>query len=115
MKVTRVLLVEDDELVRLSTVELLEALGFSTKAVASADKALETLRTEKFTVMITDMGLPGMSGNNLAAIVRQRHPTLGIVFASGAPPTFRLPANAIWLTKPCNADELASAINSFAG
>jgi signal transduction histidine kinase/CheY-like chemotaxis protein len=80
----RVLLVEDEVVLRMSTVDMLERLGCLVAAVGSAEQALELLdRGGSYEVLLTDLGLPGMSGEELAAEVRRRLPALPVIIASG--------------------------------
>jgi signal transduction histidine kinase/DNA-binding response OmpR family regulator/CHASE3 domain sensor protein len=80
----RVLFVEDEVVLRMSTVDMLERLGCLVAAVGSAEQALELLdRGSTFEVLLTDLGLPGMSGEELAAEVRRRIPALPVIIATG--------------------------------
>jgi signal transduction histidine kinase/DNA-binding response OmpR family regulator len=80
----RVLLVEDEVLLRMSTTDMLERLGCSVSAVGSGEAALEMLgQGDAHDLLITDVGLPGMSGEELALKVRERFPSLPVVIASG--------------------------------
>ena len=80
----RVLLVEDEVLVRMSTADMLGRLGCVVETAASGEQALDLLADRgAFDLMITDLGLPGMSGEELAAVVREKFPTLRVIIASG--------------------------------
>jgi signal transduction histidine kinase/DNA-binding response OmpR family regulator len=80
----RVLLVEDEVLLRMSTTDMLEQLGCSVAGVGSGEAALELLTREGgYDLLVTDLGLPGMSGEELAAKVREQFPSLPVVIASG--------------------------------
>jgi len=78
-----VLLVEDDEDIRTSALELMELLGHDVVAVASAESALGELPSRRFDVLFTDVTLPGMSGVALAREVARLHPEMKIIIASG--------------------------------
>jgi signal transduction histidine kinase/ActR/RegA family two-component response regulator len=80
---TRVLVVDDDDDVRLVAHAIVEELGYEAVAAASGQEALKRLEEESFALMLTDVAMPGMSGVELAAKVRQAYPDLLIVFASG--------------------------------
>ena len=63
----RVLIVEDDPSVRLLIREVLGELSYDTIAVAEANAALSVLRSDRsITLLISDVGLPGMNGRQLA-------------------------------------------------
>jgi CheY-like chemotaxis protein len=80
----RVLLVEDEVVLRMSTTDMLEQLGCFVSGVGSGEQALELLtRGGSFDLLLTDLGLPGMSGEELASEVRRRFPRLPVVIASG--------------------------------
>jgi CheY-like chemotaxis protein len=80
----RILLVEDDGLIRMVTTEMLEGLGHSVIEAADATEALRVLDQEPVDLMITDVGLPDMPGNRLAVEAVRVRPDLKIVFATGA-------------------------------
>ncbi|HET6469987.1 MAG TPA: response regulator [Geminicoccaceae bacterium] len=109
----RVLLVEDEALVRLATAGMLEELGHAVIEAPSAEAALEVLRQDgAVDVLFTDVGLPGMSGLELAAEARRRAPDLKIVLASGygaEPGQAPGPPGTVRLAKPYLGDDLALA------
>lgn len=78
-----ILLVEDDELVRHSTVAMIEALGHVVVAAGDAEAALVLLQMRRFDILMTDINLPGMSGEVLAAEARAIDPELRLVFVTG--------------------------------
>ena len=76
-----VLLVEDDASVRLLVSDVLSELGYSALEAAEPLAALKILGSEqRLDLMISDVGLPGMNGRQLAEIARQRRPELPILF-----------------------------------
>lgn len=80
----RILLVEDEPLILMSTTDMLETMGHSVFEAASAEEALSVFEREDVDVLLTDHGLPGMSGADLAVACRRKRQGLGIIFASGA-------------------------------
>jgi signal transduction histidine kinase/FixJ family two-component response regulator len=111
-----VLVVEDDELVRLGTVDMVRQLGHDVAEAASGYAALELLRQRpEIDVVITDLGLPGMSGQELMTAARELRPELPILVATGyaAADLKREPQLAdkvILLLKPFLADDLRKAL-----
>ncbi|CAO3457433.1 FOG: PAS/PAC domain [Azospirillum argentinense] len=103
----RVLLVEDDALIRLVTVEMLTGLGHTVFEAGNAEEAMAIAGTEAVDLLLTDISLPGMSGERLAAALRERHPVLPVVFASGAD---RAPNGGVHLPKPYDDAALAAAL-----
>jgi signal transduction histidine kinase len=80
----RVLVVDDDPIVATGTVAMLEDLGHVATEVPSGDAALQLLGSDTvIDLVITDHAMPGMTGTELAAHIRQSWPELPIVIASG--------------------------------
>jgi signal transduction histidine kinase/ActR/RegA family two-component response regulator len=107
----RVLAVDDDALVLMSTTDMLEDLGHAVIAVESGNHALTELETATFDLIITDHAMPGMTGSQLADQVRARYPALNIILASGYA---ELSPDALGdvqrLSKPFSQADLANAI-----
>jgi PAS domain S-box-containing protein len=112
-KALKVLLVEDDFLIRLNANDLLQELGHEVVEAATAEEALPLLASQPFDVLLTDIGLPVMQGTELASRARQSNPAIGIVFATGhnvlpAIPDGRAP---ILLQKPYDSLAIAAALS----
>lgn len=110
--VIKVLVVEDEPLILMATADMLCELGHAVKEATSAEVALDLLQRETFDVLLTDIGLPGMSGFDLAREVKDRWPDVRLVFASGnnAGRAASGIADALQLTKPFSAEDLATII-----
>ena len=79
----RVLLVEDNSDVAIIASDYLEQCGCVVRA-ENAEKAIETLNGRSdIKLVLSDIAMPGMSGLELARLVRDHHPEIGIVLASG--------------------------------
>jgi CheY-like chemotaxis protein len=80
-----ILVVEDDEDVRLQNVEMLSELGYRVLEAADGAAALRVLESEPaINLLFTDVGLPGgLNGRQLATHARQHQPGLKILFATG--------------------------------
>src|ERR1700760_4329200 len=78
-----VLLVEDDDLIRFTTMEMLSDIGCEVKEARTAHEALKILDEHPVDVLFTDVGLPGVSGLQLARDVYARRPDLRVVLATG--------------------------------
>ena len=109
----RILLVEDDELTRVTTAELLGYLGHAVLDATDGESAIAMLGDSAVDVMITDIGLPGMSGEALASQVRARWPGTGLVFASGQDQQAEMPG-AVILRKPYDMRQLQDVLRRFA-
>ena len=110
----RVLLVEDEALIRLAAVAQLSDLGHAVVEASSAEEALGHLESGPVDVLMTDLGLPGMDGGTLAARARDIHPGIGVVFVTGAeglPPL----SGAVRLGKPYSDEQIARALREARG
>jgi DNA-binding response OmpR family regulator len=83
----RLLLVEDEFLIRLSLSEVLSDDGFEVVEAEDGDTALALLDAqEAFAIMLTDIQLPGsLDGRALAERARTTRPALPVIFMSGRP------------------------------
>jgi CheY-like chemotaxis protein len=111
----RILLVEDDALIRFSTMDMLENLGHAVIAAASARDALDLVKDQAVDVLLTDVGLPDISGVEVATQARRLRPDLRVVFATGndAVPAMNGSAElagAVLLQKPYDQKGLAAAL-----
>ncbi|WP_445344457.1 PAS domain-containing protein [Aliirhizobium terrae] len=104
------LLVEDNALIRMSDADMIVELGHEVLEAESAEAALEILENDSVDVLVTDLGLPGMSGEMLAHVVRRRWPHIGIVFSTGMneAPVLESGPKAVLLRKPHGPDEMKS-------
>ncbi|OSP54909.1 response regulator [Pseudoruegeria sp. SK021] len=79
----RILVCEDDPLIRLDMAETLRDAGFDVLEAPSAAKALDVLQSQPVDLLITDVGLPDQSGEVLAQHARGANPDLPVIFATG--------------------------------
>jgi CheY-like chemotaxis protein len=107
-----ILLVEDDELIRANTAEMLKELGHVIIEAGSAEEAMPVLESVPIDTLITDVSLPGMSGDELASKARDMRPGIRIVFATGKADKDEIPghADATLLRKPYGQAGLAAAL-----
>ena len=109
----RVLVVDDDELVLMSTMAMAEDMGYRVHGVTSAEEALAYVEGGgEVDVVVTDQAMPGMTGERLARLLRERHAALPIVLASGYAevPGGPMPG-LVRLGKPFTRRELRRAID----
>lgn len=112
-----VLLVDDQVDVRTSLSVMIRTLGYDVHAVDGGRAALAWLETESTSLVITDLGMPGMSGTELAAAIAERHRTLPVVLLTGwadGEPDNR-PDIARVLPKPLRMAQLRDALVSLIG
>lgn len=106
----RVLVVEDDELVREATIGNVVDLGHQVVEAADADAALRVLNDDDaIDVLFADVRLPGKDGPQLVREARQRRPTLRVILTSGGPAPEAPAGGTVWLGKPYKWDDLKRA------
>ncbi len=114
----KVLVVEDEALIRLWVEDALRDAGYEVETAANADEAILILEADRsITLVFTDIDMPGsMDGLKLAAAVRDRWPPVHIVVASGKshPVASMLPTHSVFLPKPYIAAEVLAAFNQVA-
>jgi two-component system, cell cycle sensor histidine kinase and response regulator CckA len=113
----RVLLVEDEDLVRELTKRILLGAGFEVKEASDAGEALELASAGAFDVLLTDVVLPAMSGPELVARLRGAGLEFGVVYMSGYPANFvesRVPLaeRELLVQKPFTLATLLAAVHS---
>ncbi len=81
--VPRILLAEDDDSMRGFLVRALEKAGYDVIAYANGAEAFERLKTDPFTLLLTDIVMPKMDGIELARRASELDPELKIMFITG--------------------------------
>jgi CheY-like chemotaxis protein len=117
----RILVVEDDEQVRVLAEALLQDGGHNTLSAATAEQALALIQDEhRIDLLFTDLGLGGdtQAGLALATEARQRRPDLQVFYTTGQGVTDGLKALFVdpygFLAKPYTPDQLQIAIQNLA-
>lgn len=105
----RILVVEDEPDALQATLELLKALGHWGAGLSSAELALDRYLDGAFDAVVTDVGLPGLSGRDLADILSRTAP-VPIVFATGQSAPAALPPHSVWLRKPYTLAQMHDAL-----
>lgn len=106
-----ILLVEDDDDIRNNTADLMRILGYQVIEAASSEAALQLLEQRQPDVVLTDMGLTGMQGDELVARIKQRWPAIKVALVTGSAQT-RHAADGV-LMKPFTSAQLADLIASL--
>lgn len=103
-----VLVVEDDELIRMHAVDMVRDLGFETIEAANSDDAISVLeKCADIDVIFTDIQMPGkLDGLDLVEIVRDRWPPIAVLVTSGRVNHPDLPAGMRFVAKPYLSREL---------
>jgi CheY-like chemotaxis protein len=106
----RILLCEDEELIRMLLADTLSRKGHHVVEASSARQALQS-DLDAIDVLITDIGLPDGSGADLAQAVRARRPNLPVIYATGhVDHGLTLDAHSVAVIKPYGAEQLFEAI-----
>lgn len=75
----KVLLVEDDRALREALADTLLLAGHDYRAVGSAEEALQAVAQESFSLVVSDVNMPGMDGHQLLGLLRARQPQLPVL------------------------------------
>jgi CheY-like chemotaxis protein len=108
-----VLLVDDELAVRESTAEMLRDLGFEVTEAGDVSEALRVLEDWQPDFVVTDHLMPGITGTELAAMIRKRHPKVVTLLVSGYAQIDDISPDLPRLTKPFRQHELASKLASL--
>ena len=109
----RVLCVEDEPVLLALLLTMLRELGHTPVPARTAEEALQRLEQGTVDALLTDVQLPGMSGDQLSDLVNRRHPALRdrTVLMSGM--FHAVPPGQRWLQKPFSFDDLTRALDAL--
>jgi PAS domain S-box-containing protein len=111
-----VLVVEDEPVVRSLIVDVLQELGYAALEAHDGPSGLKILQSRiRIDLLITDIGLPGLNGRQIADAARQRRPELKVLFMTGYAENAALASGILepgmaMVTKPFAMDDLAARI-----
>ncbi len=110
----RILVVDDEEMVRKVVDQLLTLRGHYVRSASSGAEAIECLQNEPFDLVISDQGMPEMSGRELAGRIKQLHPNVMITLLTGDTDLhFDPDVITAVITKPFHVDDLQEVIASL--
>ncbi|WP_051309403.1 response regulator [Desulfogranum japonicum] len=115
MKDNRILIVDDEPVIRATLVRELQVAGYDVSSCGAGQEAIELLQTDNFDVLITDLLLPDMDGISLLKISKAQNISILVIILTGygdmasAIDALRLGADD-YLTKPCDTDEIIHRI-----
>jgi CheY-like chemotaxis protein len=110
---TRVLVVDDDRLVRRFMAESLRSLQYHVTEAESGAQALATMERERFALLVVDFAMPGMNGAEAARAAQERQPGIKVLMVSGYADSAAVEAalgTARQLRKPFDLAELGAAV-----
>jgi CheY-like chemotaxis protein len=116
----RILIVEDEFLIRMTLAEALAEHGFDVAEAASGEEALATLRGDPLiSLLLTDIQLPGaLNGLDLARSAREGRPDLPVIYVTGRPDAMPSPVQAardVFVPKPYLPSEVATIARRLTG
>jgi len=114
-----VLVVEDEMLLRMRTVDMVEDAGFTSVEAVDADEAVAILESRSdIALLFTDIQMPGsMDGLKLAHAVHERWPPIKIILVSGQLrlTSMDIPADSRFFGKPLEAGEMIVEMQNMIG
>ena len=115
-----ILLVEDDNEVRIYLAEALRDANYTVLEAANGEKAVECMEDYKGTIdlLLTDVVMPGMNGRQVSEAAKMRRPQMKVLFMTGYSRNAivhhgRLDAGVELVQKPINGEHLAAKIRSM--
>jgi len=115
----RILVVEDTDSLRMMTEEVLIRAGYECIATGDIEHALRVLRGDDgLDLLLTDVGMPGMNGRDLAEVARAWRPTLPVLFMTGYAENAMqrsrfLGTGMDMITKPFEIDGLLASVHAM--
>ena len=106
----RILVVDDEPLVCESVRMLLSYEGHDVETAASGEEALEKHSQADYDVVITDFSMPGMKGDQLSTLLKERAPSKPVIMLTAFPPAFPPSSIDLVLTKPFFVDTLRAGL-----
>jgi len=106
------LLVEDETGIRAMTRTYLEGLGYTVLEAENGDSALRIFleRPEEISLVVTDIIMPGIKGDELVRKIRETRPSMAAIFISGYADAGNLDENTLILEKPFSFPELGRSV-----
>jgi CheY-like chemotaxis protein len=112
-----VLIVDDEPSVQRFVERVLSEAGYSTKVAGDGPEALEVAsRMDQFDLVVTDVMMPQMTGDELARRLRVQHPTVKVLYLTGFSDRLFKEKVTLWadeafLDKPCTVKGLLEAVS----
>ncbi len=111
-----ILIVDDEEIIREFLFEVL-AEDYDIQVAMDGDEAIEKLKTSKFDLIITDLKMPRVSGEEVVKFARQADPTSKVIVISGYSSLYTVSQSVnsgayAFLSKPFSIKELLQTVSS---
>jgi CheY-like chemotaxis protein len=110
-----VLIVEEEALIRMESVDIVKDAGFTALEAVDGDEAVEILGVRRdIRVVFVDVKISGsMDGLRLAHVIRDRWPPVHLILTSGRTNEDELPANALYIRKPYSPEQVTTALSEL--
>ncbi len=110
-----ILVVDDEGAIRYSVSKTLERVGYRVITASSGEEALDLMERQDFDVVLTDIRMPGISGVDLLAMIREKSPDIVVILMTGyaslgtAVESLRLGAHD-YLIKPSSSEDIRESV-----
>ncbi len=114
----KVLVVDDQESMRILLQDLLEAIGYGVALAGGGQQALQLLSSDSFDLVLSDLNMPGMDGTALLKEIKKRYPELPVVIITGYG-TFHTEKRVMregasgYISKPCTLAKIEKTLASI--
>lgn len=108
-----ILVVDDDDEVRHVTASFLNHFGYTESEASDGASALAMMERTSFDLVVADLAMPGMTGIEFAAEVRQRFSEVPVLILTGHADAMQIPEDLPVLAKPFESAELARRVSSL--
>lgn len=105
----KIMLIDDEKDYRESTAELLSLQGYEVEQAENGFEALKKLKQKDFDIVLSDLKMPRLSGNDLLKRIKARNKNTKVIFISGYSNEKAIKADG-WLRKPCLLEDISEAI-----
>jgi CheY-like chemotaxis protein len=107
-----ILLVDDEDTARVTTKWFLSNFGYLVDCARNAEEALVLFDPKLHDLVLTDNSMDGMTGREMAHIIKMRSPSTPVIMCTGAPPTDRSCLDLV-ISKPTHLLTLKEAVDAL--
>lgn len=90
MKLNRILILDDEDMIRTLLRKVLERKGFEVTEACTAEEVIEILKKDTFHIFFLDLMLPGMNGMDLCKVIKKQNPVAIVYAITGYTSVFEL-------------------------
>jgi two-component system, response regulator PdtaR len=110
-----VLVVEDEPIIRMETIQMIKDAGFAVLEASNTDDAMTILGSRRdIRAVFTEIRVPGhLNGMDLARAIAERWPLVRLIVTSGVPTAGNFPADWRYILKPYDGAQIAGALRAL--